>query len=162
MIYPREKKLQGHLRSISAEHRLQKSHGIEDDGCVFLCCQEYKKNGLINVKQKEEFPNPKACLTPDSMGDFSLEDTTKINVLLIVMDSLGPSWSKGMEGSPSRFSATTQVMDDVHWATHSHGHADVLRNSQYATGGCTFPSLKKTSENKREPYCDQDHCKSSF
>ena len=78
------------MRSISAEHRLQKSHGIEDDGC-FLCCQEYKKNGLINVKQKEEFPNSKACLTPDSMGDFSLEDRIKINVLLKVMDSLGPS-----------------------------------------------------------------------
>ena len=67
-----------------------------------------------------------------------------------------------MEGSPSRFSTMTQVMDDVHWATHSHGHADVLHNSQYAPGGCTFPSLKKPSENERELYCDQDHCKSSF
>ena len=82
------------------------------------------------------------------MGDFSLEDTTKINALLKVMDSLGASCSEGMEGSPPCFSAMTEVMDDVHWDTHPHGHADVLHNSWYATGGCTFPSLKKTSENE--------------
>ena len=91
------------MRSINIEHRLQKCHSIEDDGYFFLCCQEHKKNGLISVKQKEEFPDPKACLTPDRMGDLSLEDMTKIIVLLNVMESLGPSQSKGMEDFTSLF-----------------------------------------------------------
>ena len=69
----------------------QKSHCTGDAGCFFLFCQEHKKNELIKVKQKEEGPDPKGCLTPDRMGDFFPEDFTKISVLSNGMDSLGSS-----------------------------------------------------------------------
>ena len=56
-----------------------------------LLPRAHTKTGLIKVKQKDDFPYLKGCLTPDRVGDFSLEDGTKINVLLNVMDSLGLS-----------------------------------------------------------------------
>lgn len=162
IIYCREKKLQDHLRSINTEHRLQKSHNIEDDGYFFLCCQEHKKNGLISVKQKEEFPDPKACLTPDRMGDFSLEDMTKIIVLLNVMESLGPSQSKGMEDSPFLFChdpghGWCSPWDTLPWACWYFEQLSICYWWLHP-----FPYLKKTSDNKRESCCDQDHCKPSF
>lgn len=59
MIYLREKKLQGHLRSISVEHRLQKSHGIEDDGCVFSVAKNTKRMGLLMLSKRKNFLTPR-------------------------------------------------------------------------------------------------------
>ena len=50
------------------------------------------------------------------------------------------------------FSAMTQVMDDVHHGIHSHGHADILNNSQYATGDCILFLLSRKHQITRESH----------
>lgn len=91
MIQPREETLQDDFRSIRDGHGFQRNHRVEGDGCFYSVAKSTHKNGLIKVKQKEEFPYPSGYLTPDRVGDFSPEEVTKINVLSNVMDSVGPS-----------------------------------------------------------------------
>ena len=93
MIPPREETLLDDLSSMGNGHELQTNHCLEGDGCFSSVAKSTPKNGLIKVKQKEECSYPKGCSTPDRIGDFSLEEVTKINVLSNIMDSWGPSWS---------------------------------------------------------------------
>lgn len=93
MMQPGEETLRDDLRSqhVNNGHELQRTHGMEGDGCFYSVAKSTHTNGLIRVKQKEEFPSRKGHLTPDRVGDFSLEGVTRINVLSNVMDSVDPS-----------------------------------------------------------------------
>lgn len=43
-------------------------------------------------------------------------------------------------------------MDDVHHGIHSHGHADILNNSQYATGDCILFLISRKHQITRESH----------
>lgn len=61
MMQPREEMLWDDLRSINNGHELQRNHCMEGDGCFYSVAKSTHTNGLIRVKQKEEFPPPRVA-----------------------------------------------------------------------------------------------------